>query len=36
MGPRAMSSVADVPFLDLAGRRAEFGDEVDEAWAKVT
>ena len=36
MGPRAMSSVADVPFLDLAAQHAEVAVELDEAWAKIT
>ena len=36
MGPRTMTSVADVPFLDLAAQHAEIADELDEAWAKVT
>jgi dTDP-4-amino-4,6-dideoxygalactose transaminase len=36
MGPRTMSSVADVPFLDLAAQHAEIAVELDEAWAKIT
>jgi dTDP-4-amino-4,6-dideoxygalactose transaminase len=36
MGLRAMTSVADVPFLDLAAQHAEVAVELDEAWAKIT
>jgi dTDP-4-amino-4,6-dideoxygalactose transaminase len=36
MGLRTMSSVADVPFLDLAAQHAEIAVELDEAWAKIT